>query len=43
MLPEASVCFGSMLRKCVAGGNVAVAISLSSCRFLLMVDEVINK
>lgn len=30
------VCWG----ECVAGGSVAVAVSPSSCSFLLMVDEV---
>jgi len=37
------VLFGSMSGKCTAGGRVAVAISPSSCSFLLMVDEVINQ
>ena len=42
MLPDASVCIDSMLGKCVAGVSVVLAISLSSCSFLLTVDEVIK-
>lgn len=40
MLPYASVCFDGVLGECVGGGSVAVAVSPSSCSFLLMVDEV---
>ena len=32
-----------MSGKCPAGGSVVLAVSQSSCSFLLMVDEVINK
>jgi len=42
MLADASVCCDSMLGKCVAGVSVVLAISLSSCSFLLIVDEVIK-
>ena len=34
--------FDSMSGKCVAGSSVVVVVSLSSCSFLLMVDEVID-
>ena len=34
MLSDASVCFDSMLWKCVAGGSVVVVISLSPCSFV---------
>ena len=40
---SASVCFESMSEKCAAGGSVVVTVSPSSCSFLLMIDEVINK
>jgi len=43
LLPDACVCFDSMSGKCVAGSSVVVVVSLSSCSFLLMVDEVIDK
>ena len=42
LLPDACVCFDSMSGKCVAGSSVVVVVSLSSCSFLLMVDEVID-
>ena len=45
ILQDASVCFESMLEKCVAGGSVAggsvvATVSPSSCSFLLTIDEV---
>ena len=43
LLPDACACFDSMSGKCVAGSSVVVVVSLSSCSFLLMVDEVIDK
>ena len=36
LLSTASVCFDSMLGKCVAGGSVVVVVSPSTCCFLLM-------
>ena len=43
VLQDASVCFESMSEKCAAGGSVVVTGSPSSCSFLLMIDEGINK
>jgi len=40
LLPDVFVCFDRMSEKCVAGSGV---VSPSSCSFLLMVDEVLNK
>ena len=34
MLSDASVCFDSMLGKCVANGSVVVVISLLPCSFI---------
>lgn len=39
ILPDASACFKSMSGKCAAGGSVVLAVSLSSCSFLFIVDE----
>lgn len=43
LLLDASVCFDRMSEKCVTDGSVVVVILPSSCSFLLMVVEVINK
>ena len=43
MLPDASISFDNTSGKSVASDSVGLVVSASSCSFLLMVDEVINK
>ena len=43
MLPNTSVSFDTTSGKSVASDSVGLVVSPSSCSFLLMVDEVINK